>query len=89
MAPVQELLKYRNYLSETTALPVQELPVQELPVQELPVRQAGPAAGLSRGCSGSGCCNWLLGLRRLGGRGGGAVIEVEGAVAAPEKCGRC
>ena len=50
MAPVQELLKYRNYLSETTALPVQKLPVQELPVQELttcqelPVRQAGPAS---------------------------------------------
>ena len=65
MAPVQELLKYRNDLSETTALPVQELPVQELPVQELPVRQAGPVADLSGGCSGSGLANLLFTIRRL------------------------
>ena len=72
MAPVQELL--------------QELPAQELPVQELPVRQAGPVASLSGGCSSSGCCNWLLALRQLGWRLEGlAVLEVEGAVAAPEK----
>jgi len=75
MALVQELLQelpVRNYLSGTTScigtVPVLELPVQELPVQELPVRQAGPAAGLSRGCLGSRCCIWLLGLRRLGWR---------------------
>ena len=85
MALVQELLQelpvrnylYRNYLYRNYL------------VQELPVRQAGPAAGLSRGCSGSRCCNWLLGLRRLGWRvEGGALIEVEGA--APHlKSGRC
>ena len=88
MAPVQELLKYRNYLSETTALPVQELPVQELPVQELPVRQAGPAAGLSGGCSGSGCCELVAWAAAARVEGGGAVLEVEGAVAAL-KSGRC
>ena len=83
MAPVQELLKYRNYLSETTALPV-----QELPVQELPVRQAGPAAGLSGGCSGSGCCELVAWAAAARVEGGGAVLEVEGAVAAL-KSGRC
>ena len=57
------------------------------------MRRVGPwwdtVAGLSGGCSGSGCCNWLLGLRRLGWRVEGlSFLEVEGAVAAL-KSGRC
>ena len=67
----------RNYLWVVRWHPYRNLPVQELPEQELPVRQAGPVADLSGGCSGSGCCSWLLGLRQLGWRLEGLSLKLK------------
>ena len=69
MAPVQELqeLPVRNYLYSCTGTTY----------KGTTVRQAGPVAGLSGGCLGSRCCNWLLGLRQLGWRLEGLSLKLK------------